>query len=335
MKHKNFEFLSAVLMVVSLSSISPVLAQESPLPNRQNSQYPQVSPAVLPTDLPTEQPNQDSSNPNQKPSNISDNVEKAAEESSYDRYMRLGYSAAQKENYELAASYFRNALYEVPQDRDATIAYWNTRNVINERQDQDSVTAESDYDRSMEKGYDATAQGDYQMALKNFNQALVERPEDYYATQAIRNVQTYLNRGEEISPKDSLSIPILYVGERPYDRYMRLGYAAQKREDYTMAMSHFRSALYERPNDRQATIAFWNIRDSMNKDEQTGTEQESSYDRYMRLGYDATEQENYPRAINLFQQALNERPNDQYAAQAILNVKTYSNQETSRNSQSK
>jgi tetratricopeptide (TPR) repeat protein len=51
--------------------------------------------------------------------------------------------------------------------------------------------------------------------------------------------------------------------------------------------------------------------------------QDLSYDDYMRLGYDATQREEYRTALNFFEQALELRPNDYYAIEAIENVSTY------------
>lgn len=239
--------------------------------------------------------------------------------------MRLGYAAYQREDYRVAAFYFRSALYEVPRDRDATTAYWNAKNAIKERQDGDNTDIDSAYDRYMEMGYDATEAGDYERALEQFQKAQDERPEDYYAIQAIRNVKTYINRGTEATATEVATAPAFYEGELPYDRYMRLGYAAQQRQDYAAALSYYRSALYERPNDRQATIAFWNTWDIIKdgKRESDSSEGETIYDRYMRLGYDATERQNYSQALEFFEKALVERPEDEYATQAIRNVQTY------------
>ncbi|MEM6503319.1 MAG: tetratricopeptide repeat protein [Cyanobacteria bacterium P01_C01_bin.89] len=242
-------------------------------------------------------------------------------ESSYDRSMRLGYAAMEAGNPEVASSYFRNALYSVPNDNEATVAYWNARDAMKELANEGG-----EFDRHMEIGYDATERGDYQTALINFRRALEVRPMDPYATQAARNVQTYIERGEDPdAPRDVSNIATFYVGERPYDRYMRLGYAAVQREDYRSAVSQFRSALSIRPNDRQAKIAYWNAVDGMRDgDYGTGSEvRESTYDRYMRLGYDATEDQQYSRALGFFQSALRLRPQDGYAPQAIRNVRTY------------
>lgn len=247
-------------------------------------------------------------------------------ESPYSFYMRLGYAAAQRDDYQTAALYFRNALFEKPRDRDATIAYWNSRDAITKRADGNSQTQpESDYDRYMEIGYDATEEGNYQTALINFERALAERPNDYFATQAARNVKTYIQRGQGKAPATQATIPNFYPGELPYDRYMRLGYAAAQRQAYRVAADHFRSALNFRPNDRQATIAYWNAVDVLKggKRERQSASSESAYDRYMRLGYDASERGVYEQALRRFQKALKERPGDQYATQAIRNVRTY------------
>ncbi|WP_013334683.1 tetratricopeptide repeat protein [Gloeothece verrucosa] len=245
-------------------------------------------------------------------------------QSAYAEFMRLGYAAMQRKDYSLAAQYFRQALYYVPSDRAATIAYWNARDEIT-KQDNNVSQQETNYDRYMRIAYDATEKADYQTALINFQRALEERPNDYYATQGMRNVNTYINRGEGSSNAQLNTEPTFYIGESAYDRYMRLGYAAQQRKDYTTAANYFRSALYERPNDRLATVAFWNVQDVLKngKQENRATQGESDYDRYMRLGYDATERGDYPSALTYFRQALSVRPNDEYAIRAIRNVTAY------------
>ncbi|HEY9659291.1 MAG TPA: hypothetical protein V6C65_12620 [Allocoleopsis sp.] len=51
--------------------------------------------------------------------------------------------------------------------------------------------------------------------------------------------------------------------------------------------------------------------------------QTSEFDRYMAAGYEATQQRNYETALLYFRRALDERPNDSYAQQAIQNVERY------------
>ena len=251
---------------------------------------------------------------------------------SYDDYMSLGYNAQQEGRPSEAVRYFRQALYLNPNDRSAVVAYWNARDELS--QEEGSMT----FDQYMNQGYDATEAGNYTLALENFQNALALRPGNYYASQAIRNVQTYLNSdqlgvvtpGPAVMPNNpadaSRLSPQGYAGESAYDRYMRLGYAALQEEAYPTAASYFRGALFERPNDRWATIAYWNTIDGTN-DGKAGlgqeTASESPYDRYMRLGYDATQREDYGDALNFFRQALELRPGDYYANEAIENVSTY------------
>ena len=47
------------------------------------------------------------------------------------------------------------------------------------------------------------------------------------------------------------------------------------------------------------------------------------FDRYMQAGYRATNQRDYDTALLYFRRALDERPNDPYARQAIQNVERY------------
>lgn len=51
--------------------------------------------------------------------------------------------------------------------------------------------------------------------------------------------------------------------------------------------------------------------------------QSSEFDRYMAAGYAATEQRDYETALLYFQRALDERPNNSFAQQAIQNVERY------------
>ena len=243
-------------------------------------------------------------------------------EEEYDEFMRLGFASAQAGEYADAANYFRAALYIVPQDREATTAYWNA---IGELKNPDLTARAERYEASMEAGYDATEAQEYEAAIDAFSAALQIRPNDYYAAQALRNVTTYLNRGENAdSPSDVPLTYNIYAGETPYDRYMRLGYAAAQREDFNAAITYFRSALYERNNDRTATVAYWNAVDGL-RDGEFGADEnpESAYDRYMRQGYDATTRGNYAQAMKFFERALGERPQDGYALQAMRNVETY------------
>lgn len=249
----------------------------------------------------------------------------------YDDYMSLGYNAQQEGRYYEAAQYFRYALYFNPDDRSAVIAYWNARDAM-----QNGDDSSLSFDQYMNQGYDATEAGNYQVALENFQRAEALRPGNYYATQAIMNVQTYLNSDAVVQTAEASVAPTTsnvpeaatapYLGEAPYDRYMRLGYAALQEESFATAADYFRSALYERPNDRWATIAYWNAIDGTNDGEAglgSETGEVSRYDRWMRLGYDATQREDYYAAIDFFQQALELRPQDYYATEALENVRTY------------
>jgi hypothetical protein len=69
-----------------------------------------------------------------------------------------------------------------------------------------------------------------------------------------RNFSPFLSTPDEAAE----SVPQGYLGESSYDRYMRLGYAAQQEEAFATAADYFRSALLERPSDRWAIIAYWN-----------------------------------------------------------------------------
>ena len=139
--------------------------------------------------------------------------------------------------------------------------------------------------------------------------------------------QTTASPTQTAVPKPASAVP----GETVYDYNMRLGYAASKQGDFAEALVYFRNALYVRPGDRLATIAYWNMADQMEKapsaraatNAQPQTADGSDYERYMKIGYQATENRNYQTALINFRRALQERPNNPYALQAIRNVETY------------
>jgi hypothetical protein len=68
-----------------------------------------------------------------------------------------------------------------------------------------SISPSTPYDRYMRAGYDATQRKDNQTALLYFKRALDERPEDIYATQAIRNIESYLKPTSPAKPTSPTS----------------------------------------------------------------------------------------------------------------------------------
>lgn len=255
----------------------------------------------------------------------------AASGNPYDSYMRLGYAASRRGDHSAAVTYFRDALFYVPGDREATIAYWNERRALHSQEaPADRTPTESPYDRYMRLGYDETHSRDYQSALINFRRALAERPGDHFAAQAIRNVTAYIagERGASLPTIEAADLSVASghtSSESAYDRYMRLGYAAAKERDFTQAAEYFRSALYERPNDRMATIAYWNQKHALltNSGGRPARVDTASYERLMRLGYDATQRHHFRDALGHFQAALRVKPGDPYATQAVRNVSAY------------
>lgn len=251
--------------------------------------------------------------------------------SPYNKAMSLGYAATRRGDYTAATNNFLEALLYVPEDREATIAYWNARRALHAKLTPADLTPpESAYDRHMRLGYDETHARDYQSALINFQRALKERPGDSFATQAVRNVSAYIaaQKGEPLPQIEQAELNVAsdgYAGESSYDRYMRLGYAAAKEKNHSLAADYFRSALLDRPDDRLATLAFWNQKHALVKaaSGRPAAINAASYERMMRLAYDANERQHFADALRYFEAALQARPGDPYATQAVRNVRTY------------
>ena len=67
-----------------------------------------------------------------------------------------------------------------------------------------------------------------------------------------------------------------------------------------------------------ATIAYWNQKHNLIRSAggQPTRVDNATYDRLMRLGYDATERHHFGDALSYFQAALQAKPGDRYAEQA-------------------
>lgn len=98
--------------------------------------------------------------------------------------------------------YNRNDL--VPYTQRVLSLYQQNKSTAPSPQPQTSApsTSNTPYDRYMQAGYDATQQKNHQQALVYFKRALDERPNDTYATQAIRNVEAYL-KGNRNTPQSA------------------------------------------------------------------------------------------------------------------------------------
>ncbi|MGA7936637.1 MAG: ARC6/PARC6 family protein [Kovacikia sp.] len=81
----------------------------------------------------------------------------------------------------------------------------NSAPAQNQSQNQSQTTA---YDRYMVAGYEVTSRKDYPTALLYFKRALDERPEDPYASQAIQNIESYLNPKRSQAPTSRPAQPL-------------------------------------------------------------------------------------------------------------------------------
>jgi hypothetical protein len=104
-------------------------------------------------------------------------------------------------------------------------------------------------------------------------------------------------------------------------------YESGNTADYTQRVLSFYQQ--ERPSQQAATPQPQQAPQEPQPSQQAAATPGSSsrglpvYDRYMQAGYAATESKDYGTALLYFRRALDERPNDTYAEQAIRNVERY------------
>lgn len=97
-----------------------------------------------------------------------------------------------------------------------------------------------------------------------------------------------------------------------YNEYMALGYRLTDEKDYEQALINFEKALAIVPNDPFATKAIANVR---------GFLAEKKYSEYMSIGYDLFEKKDKLGAISNFNKALEFKPRDSKASEAIGNIR--------------
>jgi len=97
-----------------------------------------------------------------------------------------------------------------------------------------------------------------------------------------------------------------------YKEYMTIGYQLTNEKDYDNALLNFEKALAIVPNDSYALKAIQNVK---------GFISEKKYYEYMNLGYSLVNKKDSLGAIENFNKALNFKPNDPKALEAIANVR--------------
>ncbi|OYQ62328.1 hypothetical protein B9G53_22645 [Pseudanabaena sp. SR411] len=125
-----------------------------------------------------------------------------------------------------------------------------------------------------------------------------------------------------VSNKNNSKAPISNASSTPatiqqpidpaYDEYMRIGYQLTEEKDYENALVNFEKALAINPNDTYASKAIENVK---------GFISEKKYYEYMNLGYSLVSKKDSLGAIENFSKALNMRPRDFKAREAIANVR--------------
>ncbi|MBD2328295.1 hypothetical protein [Alkalinema sp. FACHB-956] len=78
-----------------------------------------------------------------------------------------------------------------------------------------------------------------------------------------------------------------------------------------------------KPTDSSTSSSSSGSSSSADKTVKVPAGRSTAYDRYMQVGYTATQKRNHRTALLFFRRALDERPNDTYAIQAIKNVEAY------------
>ncbi|MDJ1185238.1 tetratricopeptide repeat protein [Roseofilum casamattae] len=116
---------------------------------------------------------------------------------------------------------------------------------------------------------------------------------------------------EPVQPDEPTISLKAYTSRSQFRQYMEVGYHAFDVKDYHTALINFQQAVEAQPNNPYALKAIENTIEKFG---------DRSYTDWMNSGYQAFDKKHYAIARQYFQNALQERPRDRYALQAIENV---------------
>lgn len=103
--------------------------------------------------------------------------------------------------------------------------------------------------------------------------------------------------------------------EQRYNEFMEQGSEAMQRENYNDALVAFRQALTNKPNDELATQKIGEVEEILLQ-----LQKRENYDQYIVDADAAFQNKELPKAKGLYQQALNELPDEDYPKQQIAAI---------------
>lgn len=167
-------------------------------------------------------------------------------EASYSQNMTEGDAALRAKRFADAVREFQAALNDVPDDRNAMAGLKQAQAGLDAQQDR-----KEDYDKHMRAGANAMQQRRFADAIREFENALREVPNDPNAMVALKQARA--------AQADNAN------REAEFNKRMRAGQQLMNNKKFADAAREFEAALQLMPNDREAQAALKRARSMMGK----------------------------------------------------------------------
>lgn len=241
--------------------------------------------------------------------------DKAKIDSDFANFISKGESAESAKNYELALSYYVNALELKPNNADALAKKKNAEDMIlyteQQRKEQERLAAaEAERQRKeqiqslINTGNQQITSKQYAEAEQTFNQVLALDPNNVVATEKLGVIAGFY---EEIQRQK----------QENYNRAMSEGQYAMDSRNFAEAVRQYNIALTNKPGDEAATqqLTFAQQNENMRV---AGLQNE--YNGYITKADAQFQTKNYDKAIELYTKAMNVGTDNPYPANKIREI---------------
>ncbi len=218
-------------------------------------------------------------------------------------------SLYQEKSYEKALAMYQQSMTIIPDDAYST----GMINRINETLNSDEYKALQDYRIIIEAAQGFEAANDLNNALAKYNEALVVKPNDEYATMKIESINTTL---ENIRNQEEL--------DARYFALIDKGTDSENNNDLQTALSFYSQAIELKPNGVEAHEKKDNVnRKIKTQESQLALEKqqlEENYNKAIQEGDKNFEEGKFNDAILSYQHALELKSNETYPQQKIADA---------------
>jgi epidermal growth factor receptor substrate 15 len=215
-------------------------------------------------------------------------------------------AAFNAKGWETARELYREALNIKAGD---TYATNQIAEIEKQMQAETNAEVEANYQKIITKADGLKNEGRYDEAITYYNKALGFKPTDPYPKQKI----------EEINKIKADQLNATQQQEKlnaEYNALIKEADVAFNASNWTVALAKYKEALLKKPNEPYPQTRITEINDKMNAQNQQNTT-DAEYNKYISQADALFAQKNYLEAINVYKQALGEKPNDAYATNQI------------------